>query len=137
MDEAITYNEIDGLVLAVIAGDRQYDVTAWLRCADCCYRVFLSYEELRSALEKLQRGGLIVCKEKKICCTAQAKKLLRGRFIMGSISWVFRVQERIGRLPFRDVAPVSYSLSQEDYDRGAKEYMAFAKECIKKIIDKR
>lgn len=87
MDEAITYNEIDGLVLAVIAGDRQYDVTAWLRCADCYYRVFLSYEELRSALEKLQRGGLIVCKEKNMLhCTSEktaSRQIYNGQYFLG------------------------------------------------------
>ena len=133
MDEIITYNEQDGLVLAMIAESKNYDIKAWLAWADGHYKMVLSYNELQSALEKLQRGGLILCKEHKIYCTLRGKMLLLGRYIPNSLEWIFRVQEKLRRLPFRDIAPVCYSLSEAVYNEDLQKYLAWAESMIKSL----
>jgi hypothetical protein len=133
MEEAITYNEQDGLVLAVVEEHHNYDITRWLAWMDQYRKVVLSYEELQTALEKLQRGGLIVCDVYGPYCTFRGKMLLLGRDKMNTVDWILRVQHKIQRWQFRDMAPVRYSLSEEKYERSREEYGAYLQMLLKRL----
>lgn len=41
---------------------------------------------------------------------------------MGTISWIFQVQERLTKLSFDDSYDVLYNLSKYDYEVALKEY---------------
>ena len=132
MEEAITYyNEQDGLVLTVIEEHRNYDIIRWLIWMDQYRKVVLSYEELQTALEKLQRGSLIICDAHGPYCTFRGKMLLLGRDKVDTAEWILRVQHRIQRCQFRDMAPVRYSLPEAEYRARRREYDAWA-ESIKR-----
>ena len=54
-----TFNDIDALVLSVIYQNNQIDLVKWIGMIDFYERIILTFDELNTSLEKLQKYGLI------------------------------------------------------------------------------
>ena len=54
-----TFNDIDALVLSVIYKHNQIDLVKWIGMIDFYERIILTFDELNTSLEKLQKCGLI------------------------------------------------------------------------------
>ena len=115
MNNKILFSDIDGLVLATIACQSNVDIYSWIGFIDFYYRIILSYEEFNASLVNLQKSGMIKYERKKLQYTECAKKILAGRHRMGVLNWIFKVQERIKRIPIEDSYDVLFTLSKEDY----------------------
>ena len=53
------FNDIDALVLSVIYQNNQIDLVKWIGMIDFYERIILTFDELNTSLEKLQKCGFI------------------------------------------------------------------------------
>lgn len=122
MNDHISFDELDGLVLATISYNKNCDVVSWILFIDFYYRIIISFNELTSALDKLQKSGLIRYEENTLQCTERAKKILAGRNKSGLLNWIFKVQRKIVQQPFEDAFDVRFNISLSEYENQLKEY---------------
>ena len=60
-------------------------------------------------------------------CTEYSKKLIAGRQRMSVLNWIFKVQERIVKIPYEEAFDVLFSLPKENYINQLNEYHIQAK----------
>ena len=122
MNDHISFDELDGLVLATISYNKNCDVVSWIGFIDFYYRIIISFNELTSALDKLQKSGLIRYEENTLQCTERAEKILAERNKSGVLNWIFKVQGKIVQQPFEDAFDVRFNISLSEYENQLKEY---------------
>ena len=127
MNNEILFNDIDGLVLATIACQSNVDIYSWIGFIDFYYRIVLSYEEFNEALIKLQKSGMIIYFYNTLQCTEHSRKLIAGRQRMSVLNWIFKVQERIVKIPYEEAFDVLFSLPKENYINQLNKYHIQAK----------
>ena len=117
------FQECDALLLGVISRCSDRNVYKMIATIDFYYRVVPTFEELSSAMVRLQESGLVINKNPGLYCTKESKKLFRSTGGMGMTSLMLNLTERLPEYEFFEKSEVSFEITKEEYDCAIKDYL--------------
>ena len=103
------FAEMDGLVLSVIYKHNQLDLVQWLGIIDFYERIIISFDELRGALSRLQKSGLITYSDGAFCLASDIRNYER-------------ISKTLSSKEIVNIAEEKFVLTEADYSTALQEY---------------
>lgn len=113
------FAEMDGLVLSVIYKHNQLDLVQWLGIIDFYERIIISFDELRGALSRLQKSGLITYSDGAFCLASDATNLFSKSFDIRNYE---RISKTLSSKEIVNIAEEKFVLTEADYSTALQEY---------------
>ncbi len=121
---AISFNEIDSLVLSVIYEHNQINLVKWIAIIDFYERIILTFDELGAALEKLQKSGLVQLSNNKFSLSSEAVKFFPQKFIIRNYE---KIYNKLSKKEYLEIAESRFKISEIEYSEALKQYRKMAK----------
>lgn len=118
-----TFNDIDALVLSVIYQNNQLDLVKWIGMIDFYERIILTFEELRTSLQKLQQFGLIKFSEGEFLFSSGAVELFGQTFHIRNYE---KIYHKLLKKAFVVVSDDIYLPSKAEYTEALNKYQKMA-----------
>lgn len=117
------FKECDALLLAVISRCSDRNVYKMIATIDFYYRLVPSFEELSSAMVRLQESGLILNKSQGLFCTKEARTLFRSTGGMGMTNLMLTLTERLPEYTPLGKNEVLFEITKEEFDCAINDYL--------------
>ncbi len=113
------YLDTDALVLSVIYANNQIDLVKWIGIIDLHERILLGFNEWKSALEKLQKSGLIRFSETQFILSDEAIRLFPKNFIVRDYE---KIYNKLSKKKYIEITEAEYMFSESEYLAALQQY---------------
>ena len=124
IDIETAFNDIDALVLSVIYQNNQIDLFKWIEMIDFYERIVLTFDELNTSLEKLQKCGLIKYLNGVFILLNETEKLFPKCFNIRNYE---KLYNKLARKKCIEVMDSRFVLSEAEYTEAVCKYRKTAK----------
>ena len=118
------FNDIDALVLSVIYQNNQIDLVKWIGMIDFYERIILTFDELNTSLEKLQKCGLIKFLNGVFILLNETEKLFPKSFNIRNYEKIYK---KLAKKKCIEVMDSRFVLSESEYTEAVNKYRKKAK----------
>ena len=118
------FNDIDALVLSVIYQNNQIDLVKWIGMIDFYERIILTFDELNTSLEKLQKCGFIKFSNGEFILLTEIENLFPKSFKIRNCE---KIYNKLAKKKCIEVMESRFVLSEAEYTEAVNRYRKTAK----------
>ena len=118
------FNDIDALVLSVIYQNNQIDLVKWIGMIDFYERIILTFDELNTSLEKLQKCGFIKFFNGEFILLPEIENLFPKSFKIRNYE---KIYNKLAKKKCIEVMDSRFILSEAEYTEAVNRYIKTAK----------
>ena len=118
------FNEMDALVLSVIHECKQISLVQWIGMIDFYERIILTFDELSTSLEKLQKCGIIKFSNGQFILPTEIVKLFPKSFNIRNYE---KIYSKLSKKECTEILDSRFILFEAEYTEALNQYRKMAK----------